>query len=103
VRRIRLFHPITGGARYPSRSFAVRNKELEEALAQLESEKSELQETIRGLSELSEIAADVAQLREKIESCKATQQRELERLDESFEEAEFEKNKKINQIRRDQE
>ena len=83
--------------------YAERNKELEEARARLEGEKAALLETIQDLTELSEIAADVSQLREEIASRKATQQRELERLDEQFEVAEYERNKKINHIRRDQE
>ena len=83
--------------------YMTRNDALDAERERLENEKAALVETIQELTELSEIAQEVEQLREEIESRKASQQRELERLDENFEVAEFEKNKKINQIKRDQE
>ncbi|MEQ8788224.1 MAG: hypothetical protein RIC55_18085 [Pirellulaceae bacterium] len=83
--------------------YAARKAALEEQVARLGEEKSSLQETISELTELSESAEEVRQLREEVESRKTTLQRELEQLDETFETAEFEKKKKINQIRRDQE
>lgn len=83
--------------------FANKKLSLREECDRLAEEKSTLLETIQGLTELSEIAQDVHQLREEVESRKTVHQRELERLDETFEAAEFEKNKRINQIRRDQE
>ena len=58
---------------------------------------------IRDLTELSEIAQEVEQIRQEIETRRATHQRELDHLDEQFEVAEFEKNKKIGQLKRDQE
>ena len=83
--------------------YGCRKAELDAELAQLEDQKTERLETIAELTELGDIAGDVAALREEIESRTATQQRELARLDEAFEAAEFEKKKGINQIKRNQE
>ncbi len=82
---------------------AKRTQVLEEERERREEEKASLVETIQELMELSEIAQEVAELGEEVQSRKANQQKEIERLDEAFETAKFEKNKGINQIKRDQE
>ena len=81
---------------------AKRRDALEEERTRLEEEKAALVDTIQNLTELHEIAQDVAQLREEIQTQRTNRQRELERLDEEFEAAQFERHKRINQIKRDQ-
>lgn len=84
-------------------AYANRKAELDAERSFLEQQKSALLETIAELTELSDSAKEVASLRDEIESRKASQQRELDQLDEAFEAAQFEKNKSINQLKRDQE
>lgn len=81
---------------------AKRKASLEEDGARLEQQKAELVEAIEGLTDLKEIAEDVSQLRQEIELQKASHHRELERLDVEFDAASFEKSKRINQLKRDQ-
>jgi hypothetical protein len=83
--------------------FSQRKQVLQEECRVLEEQKAELVTTIQMLSDLSDTAHDVERLRQEIDSRKLAHERELARLDETFEAAEFEKNKKINQIKRDQE
>jgi hypothetical protein len=83
--------------------YANRKAELDVQLTQQESQKADLLATIEELTELSDIAKEVAELREEIDSRKANQQREIAQLEEAFEAAQFEKNKAINQVKRNQE
>ncbi len=83
--------------------YASQKAELDAQLIQLESQKAELLATIEELTELSNLAKEVADLREEIDSRKANQQREIAQLDEAFEATQFEKNKAINQVKRNQE
>jgi hypothetical protein len=82
--------------------FRQRKQALEEECRALEEQKANLLTTIQTLSDLSETAEDIERLRREIDLRKVAHERELSRLDEAFEAAEFEKNKKINQIKRDQ-
>ena len=83
--------------------FGQKNELLKQEHERLESENARLVATIQQLTDLSEIALEIEELRGEIETRKVGQQRELDRLDELFESAEFEKNKKVSQIKRDQE
>ena len=80
-----------------------RRSKIEDELSRLEGQKADLQQTIVDLTDLSEVASDVAELQQEIESRRDHQQREIAQLDEAIEETQFEKNRKINQVKRDQE
>lgn len=84
-------------------AYAERKQALEAELSALQQQKLELSETIQELTDMAELAQDVAQLREEVESRRVGLVKESERLDDEFEQSQFEKNKRINQVKRDQE
>jgi hypothetical protein len=83
--------------------YAAKVDELGRQLKNMEEQKSALQQEIADLTDLREMAEEVARLREEIDSRKKNGQHELARLDEDFEAAAYEKTKRIKEVKRQQE
>jgi hypothetical protein len=83
--------------------FTARREQLTHECDELTQSRDVVSETIRQLTEIATGADDIAVLRDELDARKTNYERELEELAEAFEAAQFEKQKSINQTRRDQE
>ena len=83
--------------------FTAKAEELKSEREQMKQERETLLSEIGELAELKDTAAEIGRLRENIESRQTADQQKLQHLDEEFAEAEFDKTKKRNEVRRHQE
>jgi hypothetical protein len=84
-------------------AYAAKADQLKAEQADMERQRDALRTEISELAELSELATEIGGLRDNLESRRHASQQELQQLDEEYAAAEFEKSKKINQIKRQQE
>lgn len=84
-------------------AYTDKADQLKTQQTDMEQERDALRKEISELAELNEMAAEIGSLRENIEARRNASQQELQQLDEEFASAEFERTKKINQIKRQQE
>jgi len=83
--------------------YAARAEELRRACEELQQQKTQLSEEIANLTQLRETAADIGQLHEELAERQAAAQRQLQGLDEELEAADFERKKRLRDMRRKQE
>lgn len=84
-------------------AYTDKADQLKTQRAEMEQQRDALRTEISELTELSELATEIGSLRENIEIRRNASQQELQQLDEEFASAEFERTKKVNQIKRQQE
>ncbi len=84
-------------------NYKSKSEELESQLEELETRRETLRNEIGELVDLRETVEGVVQLHEEIESSRKKSQQELHELEEEFAALEFDKNKKINEVKRKQE
>ncbi len=83
--------------------YAARTAGLIEQREQLEQQRDQLLHEIEELTDLREAAQEISQLREMIEACRKTRQQESQQLEEETETARWEKTKRVDELRRQQE
>lgn len=82
--------------------YTARAAELERQQEEKLKERETLLNEIGELAELRDAAVEIGQLRESLESRRVATQQELQQLEEEFATAEFDKSKKLNEVRRQQ-
>jgi hypothetical protein len=83
--------------------YASRKEDLQHELSDMEARRGHLLEEIQELTDLTQTASEVGELRETIEARRNAGEQELHQLGEQAAEMEFEKQKKIKETKRSQE